>query len=229
MQETNKQEYKKVIEYKCGLLQENILKVGDRLPAERVIAQKLSISRNSIREALSMLNGMGIVERRQGSGNYVSKNSVGAIQDMIRIMLTIDSTTKEEICSFRRYMDKMVCMAVFDKGTQEKWRVTMQLILEKMEIAGNDEIALLDEDFHKNLMLATDNSFWITIMDAVIGVYREWINKVLEKSDAEDYKKLLKSHSLIFSGLVENKRDLCMYAIDMHYDIIDRLLKNDSQ
>ena len=176
-----------------------------------------------------MLNGMGIVERRQGSGNYVSKNSVGAIQDMIRIMLTIDSTTKEEICSFRRYMDKMVCMAVFDKGTQEKWRVTMQLILEKMEIAGNDEIALLDEDFHKNLMLATDNSFWITIMDAVIGVYREWINKVLEKSDAEDYKKLLKSHSLIFSGLVENKRDLCMYAIDMHYDIIDRLLKNDNQ
>ena len=217
MQETNKQEYKKVIEYICGLLQENILKVGDRLPAERVIAQKLSISRNSIREALSMLNGMGIVERRQGSGNYVSKNSVGAIQDMIRIMLTIDSATKEEICSFRRYMDKMVCMAVFDKGTQEKWRVTMQLILEKMEIAGNDEIALLDEDFHKNLMLATDNSFWITIMDAVIGVYREWINK------------LLKSHSLIFSGLVENKRDLCMYAIDMHYDIIDRLLKNDSQ
>ena len=98
MQETNKQEYKKVIEYICGLLQENILKVGDRLPAERVIAQKLSISRNSIREALSMLNGMGIVERRQGSGNYVSKNSVGAIQDMIRIMLTIDSTTKEEIC-----------------------------------------------------------------------------------------------------------------------------------
>ena len=45
MQETNKQEYKKVIEYICGLLQENILKVGDRLPAERVIAQKLSISR----------------------------------------------------------------------------------------------------------------------------------------------------------------------------------------
>ena len=88
MQETNKQEYKKVIEYICGLLQENILKVGDRLPAERVIAQKLSISRNSIREALSMLNGMGIVERSQGSGNYVSKNSVGAIQDMIRIMLT---------------------------------------------------------------------------------------------------------------------------------------------
>ena len=62
-----------------------------------------------------------------------------------------------------------------------------------------------------------------------LDVEMEKVNKVLEKSDAEDYKKLLKSHSLIFSGLVENKRDLCMYAIDMHYDIIDRLLKNDNQ
>ena len=54
-------------------------------------------------------------------------------------------------------MDKMVCMAVFDKGTQEKWRVKMQLILEKMEIAGYDEIAQLVEDLHKNLMLATES------------------------------------------------------------------------
>lgn len=223
----SKQEYKKVIEYICGLLQDSSLKVGDKLPTERGIAETLSISRNSIREALSVLNGMGIIERRQGSGNYVSKNSVGAIQDMIRIMLTIDSTTKEDICSFRRYMDKMVCMAIFDRGTQEKWKVQMQLILEKMEIAGNNEIAVLDENFHRNLMLATDNSFWITIMDAVIGVYREWIDKVLDKADAADYNKLLKSHSLIFSGLIENKHDLCMYAIDTHYDIIDRLLKNE--
>ena len=226
MEKENKQEYKKVIEYICELLQDSSLKVGDKLPTERGIAESLSISRNSIREALSVLNGMGIIERRQGSRNYVSKNSVGAIQDMIRIMLTINSTTKEDICTFRRYMDKMVCMAIFDKGTKEKWRIQMQTILEKMEIAGDGEIAMLDESFHRNLITATDNEFWITIMDAVIGVYREWIDKVLEKAGADDYKKLLKCHSLIYSGLVDNKQDLCMYAIDSHYDIIDRLLKN---
>lgn len=227
MEKTNKQEYKKVIEYICGLLQKSSLKVGDKLPTERNIAETLSISRNSIREALSILSGMGLIERRQGSGNYVSKNSVVAIQDMIRIMLTIDRTTKEDICSFRRYMDKMVCMAIFDREINDNWRLQMQIILEKMEIAGNNEIAALDESFHRNLMLATDNLFWITIMDAVIGIYREWIDKVLEKADASDYNKILKSHSLIFSGIVENKQELCMYAIDMHYDIIDRLLKTD--
>ena len=65
MENSNKQEYKKVIEYICQLLNDNSLKAGDRLPAERSIAQTLSISRNSIREALSALNGMGIIERRQ--------------------------------------------------------------------------------------------------------------------------------------------------------------------
>ena len=121
MEKKNKQEYKKVIEYICILLKESSLKAGDRLPTERCIAEKLSISRNSIREALSVLNSMGIIDRRQGSGNYVSKNSVGAIKDMIRLMLTIDSTTKEDICSFRRYMDKMICMAILDNGMQEIW------------------------------------------------------------------------------------------------------------
>jgi len=226
MENSNKQEYKKVIEYICQLLNDNSLKAGDRLPAERSIAQTLSISRNSIREALSALNGMGIIERRQGSGNYISKNSVAAIKDMIHIMLAIDSTTKEDICSFRRYMDKMVCMAIADKGINENQKVNMQILVEKMELAGSADIADLDESFHRNLMLATENSFWISIMDAVIGVYREWIEKVFEETDADDYDRLLKCHSLILSGILENKQDLCMYAIDRHYDIIDKLLKN---
>lgn len=59
-----------------------------------------------------------------------------------------------------------------------------------------------------------------------IGVYREWIEKVFEETDADDYDRLLKCHSLILSGILENKQDLCMYAIDRHYDIIDKLLKN---
>lgn len=229
MESENKQEYKKAIEYILSLLKDKTLKVGDRLPTERGIAHTLSISRNSIREALSVLNGMGIIERRQGSGNYVSKNLAGAIQDMIRIMLAVDSTTKEDICSFRRYMDKMVCMAILERGMDEKCTLQMQMILEKMEIAENADIAALDENFHRNLILATENSFWITIMDAVIGVYREWIDRVLEKADVKDYNRLLKSHSLILSGLIENRQDLCMYAIDSHYDIIDRLLKNRKQ
>lgn len=80
-----------------------------------------------------------------------------------------------------------------------------------MELAGSADIADLDESFHRNLMLATENSFWISIMDAVIGVYREWIEKVFEETDADDYDRLLKCHSLILSGIWKiNRICACM-------------------
>ena len=50
------------------------LTIGSRLPTERALAETLGIGRNSTREALSIMHGMGLIERRQGSGNYISEN-----------------------------------------------------------------------------------------------------------------------------------------------------------
>ena len=47
------------------------LRDGARLPPERGMAASLNISVGTLRKALSELEGRGLVERRQGSGNYV--------------------------------------------------------------------------------------------------------------------------------------------------------------
>ena len=72
-QKRNVQEYEKAIQYIYELMKEGILTIGSRLPTERAIAEKLGIGRNSTREALSIMHGMGLIESRQGSGNYISR------------------------------------------------------------------------------------------------------------------------------------------------------------
>ena len=62
-------EYEKVLLYIKTLVKEKKLKLGERIPAEREIAQTLSVSRNSTREALKILVGNGMIEKRRGSGN----------------------------------------------------------------------------------------------------------------------------------------------------------------
>src|SRR5690348_1932176 len=49
------------------------LKPGDRLPAERELAQRFKISRASLRAALHSLAGMGLVQFRHGSGTYITE------------------------------------------------------------------------------------------------------------------------------------------------------------
>ena len=47
------------------------LAIGDKLPPERVIAQEMSLSRNTVREAIATLQILGILETRQSQGNFI--------------------------------------------------------------------------------------------------------------------------------------------------------------
>jgi len=61
---------------------------GSQLPSERLIAEQMKVSRNSVREALSALQIIGIIESRTGEGTYV-KGSIQDKADIGRALLTL--------------------------------------------------------------------------------------------------------------------------------------------
>ena len=62
-----------VVEHLQGLILQGELKSGERLPAQRELAEQLGVSRPSLREALTVLETKGLVTVRPGSGVFVSK------------------------------------------------------------------------------------------------------------------------------------------------------------
>ena len=99
-------EYQKVIDYVSQMIADGQLKIGDRLPTERQIAETLSIGRNSTREALRMLEHIGMISCKRGSGNYLTDNVSRSVSEMVHMMLLLGQTDQAEICSFRRNMEK---------------------------------------------------------------------------------------------------------------------------
>ena len=87
MKQTGCQEYQKVLSYFYDLVKDGTLTWGSKLPTERKIAEQLGIGRNSAREAICVLHGMGVVERKQGSGNYVAENIGQSFGSMIQMLL----------------------------------------------------------------------------------------------------------------------------------------------
>lgn len=218
-------EYKKAIDYIYTLIQEGQLKVGSRLPTERAIAEMLGIGRNSTREALCILHGMGLVERVQGSGNYVSKNTGSSIKQILTIMLALGTITRQDVCSFRRIMEKSVCMLLVDKELSLQQVIHFEEIFDKMKNSVEDAMPELDKAFHASLILATDNTLFITIMEAITEVYREWIDAALKKADIDQKHKLAEYHRGIFQNIVNKNKDEMLYFIDKHYDMIDEMLR----
>ena len=62
----------KVINYVWNRVRDGSLRIGDRLPSERSVAERLHVSRSSIRAGIAYLFGLGIVDVRAGQGVYVS-------------------------------------------------------------------------------------------------------------------------------------------------------------
>ena len=217
-------EYEKAIEYIFKMIQNKELKVGSKLPTERSIAETLNIGRNSTREALSILHGMGMIDRVQGSGNYISETTNDAIRQMLIIMLALGTITKKDVCEFRRAMEKAVCGLLIEKGISKEYKTLFEEKLDEMYKASADIQTNLDKEFHELLMRASDNTLLITIMGAVMTVYREWIDLVIRKADAQAKQKLQIYHEGIYNGIIRQNPEDVNTFIDKHYDLIEELI-----
>ena len=218
-------EYDVAIEYIFGLMKDGTLKVGDKLPTERAIAAELGIGRNKAREALSILSGMGMIESRQGSGNFVSGNASGAIKNMIIMMMALNTISRQEVCKFRRDMEKAVCSSLISNPPSEETKNRINDTLRAMDGLSGEELAKADHDFHNALVKATGNKLWEVMMDAVADLYSEWIDYVIRKIDVKNRAKLMQSHKDIFNNIIEDKPRKAMQAIEKHYELIEELLK----
>lgn len=219
-------EYEKVFNLMSTLVEKGELTVGSRLPAERTIAQELSISRNSTREAIRMLENMGAVESRQGSGNYISGNMKQGISQMIRMMLLLNCVSREDICAFRRSMEKAVCNAAMGNPDGVAFLEEAERILERWPYKEAEEKQETEDDcaFHYCLIKATGNSFWVILMEAVSVIYREWIDKVLKAADQKTKARIYLAHCQMITALKKKDHKACEKAVDLHYDLIEEQL-----
>lgn len=224
VKENTSLEYEKAINYIYKMIEEEDLSLGSKLPTERSISEKLGIGRNSTREALSILHGIGMIERKQGSGNYISKNVGNSIKQILMMMLALGTITKKDVCEFRRTMEKSVAMLLVDRGISKEDKKILQGLLERMEKAKGKELVEIDRKFHYSLIIATKNTLFITIMEAVNEVYREWIDIALKKADEENKERLLKYHKDIFGNILVKNTEEMITSIDKHYDLIEKML-----
>ena len=199
----NSREYQKAVDYICSEIANGNISIGDRLPTERTLSGQLGISRNSTREALRSLENMGITESVRGSGNYYTGNVSKKFSEMIRTLLMIKVVSKKDICDFRRTMELSVCMTIMNKSELDK------------ETTSTDDEVDKDKMFHYLLAMSSGNVFWMAIMDAVIDVYRGWIDEVIKIIGIDTKEKLDTAHKNILSSLISKDKEKCENAINL--------------
>lgn len=212
-------EYHKVIEYMKGLIAREELKLGDRLPTERALAEQLSVSRNSTREALRILEHMGIIESRQGSGNYLAGNSTRSFADIMEMMLLMKQCTMGEVNEMRRHME-LTAFQIAIEHVNVKMCEGMKHILDDMKMAEGKERTVLDVQFHEYIITSASNQLLNGIMDALSTLYVQSVTDGLESTACYGDAYMQEVHGQIYLAFVERDKEKGIRAIHKHYDLL---------
>ena len=84
-----------------ALVASGALVPGEQLPPERVLSEMLGVSRPTLREAVNALAAMGVVEKRQGSGTYVTNLSGEVLAQPMVFILDVNPKALRDLAEVR--------------------------------------------------------------------------------------------------------------------------------
>ena len=221
----------KTYEYVFNYFSEQILsgelKMNDKIPPEREIAEKLGVSRNSVREVMHMLEISGLIECLQGSGNYIrcdTNEYMMRTANMVMALLDIDYT---EIFYLRKGYESVALERAMEEALPEELEQMHKILLKMDETVGIKESADLDTQFHNILLQASHNrllnlyaSMLSNLMDQFIKDFRSRI--LVDKRRAEILRR---SHWGIYNYLVEKDLKAGQEAVKRHFEVVEEQLK----
>lgn len=108
--EKQQKAYKGVIDYFKQKIIDGELRPGEKLPPERDIAEQLSVSRNSVREAIRIMDMTGVISSQQGSGNYITCEFQKSLAETMTMMFAMDQIDYRQISQIRQALE---CLAFF--------------------------------------------------------------------------------------------------------------------
>lgn len=204
-------------------IKEKNLKIGDPIPNESELAAALGVARNVLREALSRLKMMGMIESRTRRGMTLKEPSIlGGMKRIIEPRI-LSEETLFDILGFRIALEIGLCSDLFKKITTQDIEDLEEI--EKMGIAfGNNEYAPISEySFHAKLYEITGNrtiSEFQSIIHPVMNFVKDKFKDLLSPINAEIEKKgELVTHADLLTFIKKKDEDGFRKALEKHFAV----------
>lgn len=201
------------------MIGEQHLEPGSKLPSEAELCEILNVSRVVIREALSGLSALGMIETRQGYGNIIMsftntiikphhlfvEADLESILDAIDLRLILESGVAG-VAALNRNKDDLIAI-------EEKYKEIIRVIKEDKN--NIDLLAEKDLDFHMEIAKSAGNKFICRLLSDITDILKTTINEAFRKNP--DYlDAAMDEHRLIIEAIRDQDSEKSYKAMNNH-------------
>lgn len=189
---------------------------GQRLPSETDLMEQFGVSRNSLREAIKMLEALGVVDIRRGDGTYIaSESSSRNLRPLIFALLLKTNTTKN-LTELRTVTQIGYCHLARTNATDKDMQLIRTSAKAWEDEATKDEpdydlLIQLDLQFHKNIIRATHNDLVTILAETVEEMFFHSVTEAHTHSDVIKFG--IKGHRRIVDALEAHDRNEITEAV----------------
>ncbi|TNE69856.1 FadR/GntR family transcriptional regulator [Celeribacter ethanolicus] len=213
------------------LILRGILRPGERLPSERDLAERLGVSRPSLREAISELSAKGLIETRANAGVFVADVLGSAFSPALVSLFASHDEAVFDYVAFRRDMEGLAAERAAKLASDTDLKV-IDAIFRKMEAAhpkrNPSEEARLDAEFHLAIIEASHNVIMLHMMRSMFDLLREGVfyNRSVMFKQRTNRAQLLDQHRAINEALQARTPEAARAAVTRHLDYVEEALKD---
>ena len=216
-----------VIEEIKRMIQSGELKEGDKLPNQNAFAAQLGVSRTSLREALSTLTRIGVIEQRPGYGTVFRSRIPALFTDHLAPPLISDKQATIELIEARRFIEIGAAELSVKNASPEQIN-EMGLLIKAMprllKEGRIDDYIEQDVAFHFSIAKASHNRFLINLFVTIRGFMEQYMREsfhllpyMLERS--------LKFHQNIYQAIKGGSRSKAVSQMEKHILDVQRAIQ----
>lgn len=225
----SKKLYQLVIDQIQEMIMTGKLKKGDKLPSERDLSEKMGVSRTSIREGLRALEIIGLIESRQGEGNYIKGSMESGFFEPLSVMFILSGGRPLDILEVRRTIEVEGAILAANRINDEQ-KEELKEIMKKLSNAKDEkESSEFDKKFHYMIAKCTGNYLIMNLFNVITSLMSDFIKdarwEILQANKSQEF--LVNQHQLICDAIIVNDQEKAASAMKEHieyiYNVVEKM------
>ncbi|WP_078382115.1 FadR/GntR family transcriptional regulator [Sutcliffiella halmapala] len=220
--------YEEVADSLLEMIKQGEFHPGDKLSSVEQLSENFQVSRSAVREALSALRAMGILDIRQGEGTFIKEFHADMLSLPVSTAVLMRKDDLAHLLEIRRILEVGAAAAAAERRTEADLLAMKKALEEMKEAFGNEALGeQADFDFHLAIAEASQNPLLVSLMNSVSGIMVETMRETRRLwlyGKQVTVERLYHDHEGIYQAIEKQDVTLAQKRILEHLEAVEQVL-----